>query len=134
MSEKHENPYQRGDYRVIFAGIKKAQITTRSAVVLAGVKVGKTEQAANGTANVLLSPREKSERGDCRGNISAMGHLYYIELLPRKEVDGVKEEQKLRLRWRKTHLAKKTRNEQVSSVASEKIEKTATESKSVVTA
>jgi len=123
MSEKHENPYKRGDYRSIFAVIKKAQIVTRSAVVLAGGIQGKTEEAAGFTATVLLSPREKSNRGDCRGSISAMGHLYFMEKLPRKEIKGVKEEQKFRLRWRKIALAPRVRGEHVVS------EKTATEAK-----
>jgi len=116
MSEKHENPYQRGDYREIFGVMKKLQVFAASTIRAAGRKLGKTAKAAIHTATVLMSPRETSERGDCRGSFSAMGHLYYMEKLPRKTVGGVREEQKYRLRWRQVALPPRIRGERVEAI------------------
>ena len=38
-----------------------------------------TETAVEASVTVILSPRLESERGDCRGNMSAPGHLYFAD-------------------------------------------------------
>ena len=99
--KKNANPYREGAYREIFGSWKKRQVTTKKQLIEMAVKeLGKTTEQAHADVTVILSPRYKSERGDSRGNISAQGHLYYAEKLPRAVVLGVKEPQKFRLRWR----------------------------------
>ena len=81
--------------------------------------------AAIATATVLLSPREVGAdqskatkgqilsgtgRGDCRGNFSAKGELYFMTPLARNaDKDGVKPEQRFRWNWRKEALAPHSR-------------------------
>jgi hypothetical protein len=76
--------------------------------------------AAGNTATVILSPRavgsdqakakkgqilSESGRGDCRGNFSARGHVYFMATLARKaDKDGNKPEQRYRWGWRKEAL------------------------------
>lgn len=109
---KHVNPYREGsNYHTAFGLIQRKQVVTRSELVefLMGkgvVSTGKGKEgneAAIATATVLLSPREKGKRGDCRGNLSAMGHLYFMQ--PLKKIKG--EEKKFRLRWRTKALARR---------------------------
>jgi hypothetical protein len=108
MSKKNKNPYRSGSaYHSIFADWQKKQIVTESGLLEAGHK-----KADIGV--VVRSPRKSSTRGDCRGNISCQGHLYFAELPKRKVVDGVKSEQKYRLRWRKDVLEPRKRNEKAS--------------------
>jgi len=108
---KHENPYREGQYHEEFAFIMKKQYVTRKDVLdFTLQKFGKYKPA---DVTVLLSPRKSSTRGDCRGNISAQGGLYYMEKLPRQVKAGVKEPQKFRLRWREKVLEPRTRQEKV---------------------
>lgn len=108
--KKNKNPYREGAYREIFAVWKKKQVVTKAELIEFAVKeLGKTTEQAHADVTVILSPRYKSDRGDCRGNISAQGHLYYAEKLPRKVVLGVKEPQKYRLRWRTNACVPRTR-------------------------
>lgn len=109
---KHVNPYRDGsNYRIGFAFMQKKQVFTRSEVTAVIVNAGLTDRAnqkdlegaANNSATVLLSPREKDGRGDCRGNLSARGEVYFVH--PLKKVKG--EEKRFRLRWRKKELAKR---------------------------
>ena len=88
----------------MFATWKSKQITTKCAVIAEGKRIGKTEEAAKATAEVLLSPSKENP-----GNLSSKGHLYFKENLPRKTVDGKKEEQKYRLRWREQALERQVR-------------------------
>lgn len=111
MSMKHENPYREGQYHDTFAFIMKKQYVTRKDVL--GFTVQKFGKHKPADVTVLLSPRKSSTRGDCRGNISAQGHLYYMEKLPRQVKNGVKEPQKFRLRWREKALEPRTRQEKV---------------------
>jgi len=104
MSKRNKNPYKRGAYHALFAVMQASGIVTRSQLVSAAQKEGMSESAANATVTVLLSPRETSGRGDCRGNISAQGHIYFVEKL--KKNGG---EQRYRLRFRKTPLEPRTR-------------------------
>lgn len=118
MSVKHENPYREGSqYHKVFGFIKTKQVVTRAEVLAKAIEFGMSEEAANATVTVLLSPRKESKRGDCRGNISAQGHLYFVERLPRRIVNGEKEPMKFRLRWRTTELEPRCR---VYKVVSEK--------------
>lgn len=115
MSKKNKNPYRDGSaYNSVFAIWQKAQVVTEQELIDAGCK-----KADIGV--VVRSPRETSTRGDCRGNRSCQGHLYYAELLKRKVVNGVKEVQKYRLRWRPVALEPRSRKDNVK-VEAKKVE------------
>ena len=120
MSVKHKNPYREGSaYHAIFANWQKKQVVTENELLALGHK--KTDIGV-----AVRSPRLSSKRGDCRGNYSCQGHLYYAELLNRKTVMGIKEEQRYRLRWRKVALEPRKRPEKVKLEA-EKVEVEAVE-------
>jgi len=126
MSKKNKNPYRDGSaYHAIFAAWQKKQVVTEQELIDAGHK-----KADIGV--VVRSPRESSKRGDCRGNMSCQGHLYFAELLKRSKVNGVKEPQKYRLRWRNPALEPRKRGEKVG-VSAEKVEATATQKTPVIT-
>lgn len=119
MASKNKNPYKRGNYNVLFASLKTKQIVTLSELIAVGVENGMTESAAKSSAIVILSPRETSNRGDSRGNMSAQGHVYFVEVLNRKRIE-VKDEngkvisskmepKRFRLRYRKDELPALTR-------------------------
>lgn len=103
-SIKHENPYKRGMYLALFAfvmeqvhkvgAIMRPRPITRQELLAFAKSLGMSESGANASVTVILSPTESSERGDCRGNMSAMGHLYYFK---RSKKDGVTYYE---LRWR----------------------------------
>lgn len=107
-----KNPYRDGsNYFKLFDFILKPTKFTRGELVeFARDKLKMGETSAEASVTVVMSPRSESTRGDCRGNISAAGHLYYIEKMGRKaDKDGVKAEQEYKLRWRSTELEPKTR-------------------------
>ena len=133
MSKKSVNPYSEGSlYNKGFAFIRENGIVTRSSVVahLVGlIGAGRTDaldvptdkqekyslkeykgqeavqRASEATATVLLSPRaEGSGKGDCRGNASAKGGKYFMEVL--NKVQG--EEKRFRYRNRKVELPQKS--------------------------
>ena len=95
---KHSNPYRDGSqYSAGFAYIQKEQVVKRSGLVnFLQKKFDLSDASATATATVLLSPREKDGRGDCRGNLSSKGEVYFMQ--PTKKVKG--EEKSFRLRWR----------------------------------
>ena len=100
MSKKNQNPYVRGNYKALFAFWQKSQVLTRKAFEAYAVgELKMSEAGAKASVGVMLSPCESSERGDCRGNFSAEGHLYFGERLKKSG-----EETKYRLRWRKDAL------------------------------
>lgn len=141
---KHVNPYREGsNYHKGFAMIQKKQVVTRSEMVAfllsqGIVSTGKGRdgsEAAKATATVLLSPREKDGRGSRLGNLSAMGHLYFMQPL-KKEV-GV--ERKFRLRWRGKALARRDYERPSTKAARKEVKQEKTSvvtsaSKSTVTA
>ena len=103
-------PYSKS-YGEIWADVKDLKgIVTKSVLVARHQeRTGKPETACSSSVGVILSPRETS-KGDCRGNASAKGHLYFFAKLKRKtDEDGVKEEQRYRFHWRKEILPAKTR-------------------------
>lgn len=104
-SKRHENPYRAGDYNKAFEYLQKKQIVTiaefRKYIV---DTLGKTETAAKAMVTVILSPRKSSKRGDCRGNLSSAGHLYFMAKLGRKVRAGVKDPQRFKLCWREVAL------------------------------
>lgn len=105
------SPYKKA-YGDIWADIKELKgIVTKSELVNRMMKrTGKDEKACLASVGVILSPRETS-KGDCRGNASAKGHLYFFAKLKRKtDENGVKEEQRYRFQWRKEVLEPKTRS------------------------
>jgi len=121
MSTKHANPYREGLYHDLFGFIKQNQVVTRADLVTFTVeKLEKVIAAANAAVTVVLSPRKESKRGDCRGNMSAAGHLYFMEKLPRQVKGGVKEPQKFRLRYRTPALEPRKRTVSVA-VKAEKV-------------
>lgn len=103
-STKHENPYKRGMYFALFAfvmeqvhkvgAIMRPRPITRQEFLDFAKSLGMSESGANASVTVILSPTESSDRGDCRGNMSAFGHLYYFK---RSKKDGVTYYE---LRWR----------------------------------
>lgn len=100
----------KGMYGEATAWMRKNQTYTKSHLVEMLQGKGLSDSAADATAVVMLSPRLESNRGDCRGNMSnPWGHLAYNDKLKRKEVDGVKEEQKFRFRLRKEALEPRKR-------------------------
>lgn len=105
----NKNPYARGNYFAMFAfwQTECKGIVTKTQLVSYGTgKLGMTETAAVATATVMLSPREvDSDRGDCRGNFSAQGHVYFAQ--PLNKVKG--EDRKYRLRFRKEELERRVR-------------------------
>lgn len=111
----HENPYREGDSRVIFDYMIAKQSFTRKELVDYVMKqLGKDEVAAKAQVQTLISPRKSSNRGDCRGQVSAQGHLYFIEKIRRLIRYGIREPQRLRLRWREEPLERKCRKGQIS--------------------
>lgn len=105
MSES-KNPYRKGShYHALFATLVKKQAATRPFLVEEAKKLGLGEDAAQGTITVLLSPRNESKRGDCRGNVSSQGHVYYIEKIKGKPG----EEAKYRPHYRPTPLEPRKR-------------------------
>jgi len=113
------NPYK-AEYGNIWADVKAANgIVTKSQLVTAmSVRTGKSEGACSASVGVILSPREAS-KGDCRGNGSAKGHLYYFGKLKRKvdPATSKKEEQRFRFYWRKDVLPVKTRSEKAGTAS-----------------
>ena len=116
MSKEHKNPYRKGLYNQIFEQwrSKKEKGATIDELITFTVGLGKKLSAAEYAVTVVLSPREKSKRGDCRGNLSAQGHKYFAHKLGRSVNAGVKEPQRLCLRWRKVELKPRNRKDVVS--------------------
>ena len=113
-----KNPYQRGNYSKLFAfwqSDSKGIVTRQAMIAFAMSKLGMKESEAAASVTVILSPRESTTRegADCRGNFSAQGHLYFAEPLSKEKG----EDRKFRLRWRKSELAKRTRNGEVKAKA-----------------
>ncbi|MFA5311693.1 MAG: hypothetical protein WC375_00075 [Methanomassiliicoccales archaeon] len=93
---KSRNPYRDGsNYSKVFAKMLKSQVFTKAQVVgmfKSDCKLNDSASLSSGI--VLLSPRI-----DTLGNASAKGKVYFVEKLNRKEVKGVKDEQKFRVRY-----------------------------------
>lgn len=83
------NPYRDGTtYFDLFKYWQQKQVVTRKELLERGFSIY--------DINCHLSPREEGKcKGDCRGNVSVQGHLYYAEKLAGK---------KFRLRWRENPL------------------------------
>jgi len=121
MSKGHKNPYRDGsNYAKAFAYWQKIQVVTRSVMEAFFGKLGLKTDAQKASSTVLLSPRKADGRGDCRGNFSAHGEVYYAE--PLKHVKG--QEKKFRLRWRMKVLARRDyKRVETKSIKQEKITK-----------
>ncbi|MFA5311741.1 MAG: hypothetical protein WC375_00315 [Methanomassiliicoccales archaeon] len=120
-----KNPYREdSNYAKLFEFIQKAGKITREALIkFARQTLKLSDGASNASVTVMLSPRAESTRGDCRGNISAAGHVYYMEKLSRPLVAGEKGEQEYRLRWRNPELEPKTRDEKKDAKGKTKVTK-----------
>jgi len=82
--------------------------------------IGKAVKAATASTTVLISPTEKSNRGDCRGNRSnPFGHEAYVERISRRMIGGRKEVQRLRMRIRPVAMEPRKKNEE-NAIASQK--------------
>jgi hypothetical protein len=103
----NKSPYKRGNYALLFAfwQSEKKGIATRQELVSYGQSIGMKESEAEASATVILSPRQTDGRGDCRGNMSAQGHLYFAD--PLAKVKG--ENRRFRLRWRSEALPRRSR-------------------------
>ena len=69
---KSNNHYLRGNYNLIYAFIQsfKGESFTKAQVMDHAMNVLNMHEAgAKASVGVVLSPRESSERGDCRGKI-----------------------------------------------------------------
>lgn len=131
-----KNPYNNGNYALIFAFIQGEKSFTMAQVIefamgLETVVVARTqdhypdnnigdtvnlvESMAKASSQVVCCPRETGDGiAMGRGNYSSMGHLYFLQPLKRKTIkdaDGNKtlETQRYRLRWRKEPMAPWTR-------------------------
>lgn len=75
-----ENPYRDGStYNKLFGVIQRSPATRQKLVDFARKTIRLRKSAAKAAVDVVLSPRKKSTRGDCRGNLSAAGHLYFVD-------------------------------------------------------
>jgi outer membrane biosynthesis protein TonB len=127
-----KNPYRDGSnyFRLFDYILSKTKFTRAELVEFARQTLKMKETSAEASVTVVLSPRAESTRGDCRGNISAAGHLYYIEKLSRKaDKDGNKPEQEYKLRWRPKELDVKTRKDIKSSKSKKSAKKPAKKAK-----
>lgn len=101
MASKNRNPYRENtSYHTIFENIRKNQVVTRKGLIEAGFPVA--------DITVVLSPRAEgasTREGDPRGNLSARGHVYFMEKLNKKKGEA----QKFRLRYRAETLEKRVR-------------------------
>jgi hypothetical protein len=113
----HKNPYREDSkYAKIFEDLRVdgQKGITRSELL-------KSHAVADVT--VVLSPRDEgvsTRGGDPRGNMSAQGHLYFVD---KRKKDG--EEARYVLRWRKTPLEKRVRAPK-KEIASQKANKSKT--------
>lgn len=119
------------DYGKATEFMRKTQVYTRSMLMDFFKGLGKSEAAARGSMEIMLSPRLTS-KGDCRGNISnPWGHLAYNEKLARQinSETGEKSEQKFRFRFRDLPLVRRTRPRNLHTLQ----EKTATSTPEMAT-
>jgi hypothetical protein len=125
MSKKNANPYDpKSNYYKLFGYWKKKQVATRQEMIEHAMStLGMTESAAKATVTVLLSPREKDGRGDCRGNFSAKGHVYYADTLNKKKGEA----KRFRLRYRKQVMEPRSR--QTRKVEAKKVRRAKTQTK-----
>ena len=103
---KHPSPYRKGSkYDRIFRNFRalssKNGSVTRQRLIDDEIKAGSSEAAAKAAVGVVLSPTATSDKGDCRGNMSAQGHIYFAD---RKASGKSKRIFRYTLRWRETPL------------------------------
>jgi hypothetical protein len=97
---KNTNPYRiTSAYHNVFNALREA---SKGGITSKGIT--RSELSAMGFTpsdiTVVLSPRQEGEsRGDCRGNMSAQGHVYFVDCIKKAG-----EEKRFRLRWRKVEL------------------------------
>lgn len=112
MSKRHTNPYKEGSaYGKVFEAIRKAkgQTVSRKELLEAG--------HAPADVTVVLSPRDESQcKGDCRGNMSSQGHVYYLKVM------GQGRDKRFRLCWRKTELNPHRRPVKADKVQAQKVQ------------
>jgi len=107
---KHKIPFRDGStLGKIFEFMQTKRIFTRTELRTFATEQG--SGSVNSSVDMLLSPRETSERGDCRGNKAVPGHLYFIAPLARQKVDGVRQPWRFNLRWRKIPLKPRSQDE-----------------------
>jgi len=87
MSKKNKNPYREGSaYYKVCQDLIEA---SRGGALAKGITRQELIEKGHSPHDitVVLSPRAKSERGDCRGSISARGEIYFVHLPPRKVIE-----------------------------------------------
>lgn len=126
----HPNPYRMGNSQDLFAHLQRKQVVTKAEMVKYAMDfIGLSKVAARAAVTTILSPRYRSKRGDCRGNMSSRGDLYYMQKLPRPVRFGVREPQKFRLRWRDIVLERRYRKPPVRVKVAQEKQNLATEVK-----
>jgi len=113
---KRVNPYNvKVGYGKLFAAWWKAKTVTFSQMLKIAKDLGMDVKPAKASVGVVMSPKksDKECRGDCRGNYSAMGHIYYADKLKCKKG----EEQRWKLVYRKEELEPRTRKAKEEVVA-----------------
>ena len=99
--QTYQNPHREGTlyakgFEILRQYRKKS--FTKSFMIEEFAKIGLTLAGFG----VMFSPTKNSERGDCRGNRSSAGHVYYIDHL--KKVEGA--ESKFKFVWRPEIMTK----------------------------
>ena len=107
---QNTNPYNPNSNAFrLFAYMMQKDCTRSEITEYAILTMGLSLRAAQSITTTLMSPRLESNRGDPRGNSSAMGHVYYLDKLPREMKDGKREEQKYRVQFREEELPPRMR-------------------------
>ena len=108
---QNTNPYNSNSnaFRLFAYLMQKDKVSRAEITEYAILTMGLSLRAAQSITTTLMSPRLESNRGDPRGNLSAMGHVYYLDKLPREIIDGKREEQKYRVQFREEELPPRMR-------------------------
>jgi hypothetical protein len=107
---RKENPYREGTtYYKLFEQLHHQETVTRDNLIgYARKRLRLRKSAANASVSVVLSPRDKSRRGDRRGNLSAAGHLYFVH----KAVSRKTGQPVYHFHWRPRILAQRRQSRQ----------------------
>jgi len=99
------NPHRAGSkYWKLFNWMQHAGRFTRAQYVDYAMSLGEDYERAYYNVTVMMSPRKESTRGSVLGNTAAAGHLYYVEKLDRRVINGDREAQHYKFRWRTRKL------------------------------
>lgn len=126
---RNKNDIQaRGNYGLATEFMKEKQVYTKQDLINFYInELGMDYSAGLYSAIILLSPRKRSTRGDCRGSSSnPWGHIAYNEKIKRKQVFNKTtqrielEKQKYRFRYRDVALEPRMYPYQVKKIEQER--------------